>query len=71
MEKEFKVGKTYRIEVSHKFEGVFSHYDTEKGVKIAVFTQPGANRYGRNVRVVPVVNVISAELMKNGTVEKD
>jgi hypothetical protein len=50
---------------------VFSHYDTEKGVKIAVFTQPGANRYGRNVRVVPVVNVISAELMKNGTVEKD
>lgn len=57
---DFKEGKKYVVAVSVKFEGVFSHYYTERGVKYAIFITSGVGRANEpQTRKVDVDNVVS------------
>jgi len=67
MDKEFKPGKSYTIMTLHKFQGEFKEFIREDGEIVAVFKTGGAGRYGEHTRKVPVRNIFSSELTKNGS----
>lgn len=71
MHDQLKIGKSYVVMVAHKFEGEFKEFIWERGVCFAVFLTGGEGRYGEHTRKVPVINLISVELTKNGKVEED
>lgn len=66
MTKEFKEGKSYTIMTIHKFEGEFKEIIEENGQEVAIFRTGGAGRYGEHTRKVPLANIYSSELKKNG-----
>ena len=66
---DLKEGKSYIVSVTTKFEGKFSHFETDQqGTKFAVFTQTGRTDRG-NIprRRVKVSNIAEVELWKNGS----
>lgn len=67
MHDQLKEGKSYIVMVAHKFEGEFDRFEWENGVQYAMFKTGGAGRYGEHERKVPVINMISVELTKNGS----
>jgi hypothetical protein len=50
--------------VAHKFEGEFKEAIDENGTIYLIFKTGGENRFGDNVRKVPLRNILSAELNK-------
>lgn len=57
IETRLNKGSDYVVSVTHRFEGKFSHFETDGDTKIAVFEQEGWGKIGRPERKVPVNNI--------------